>query len=252
MNKEIRTSGILKIRVPLLAVVTVSLPFFAFLTCIYLSVVNNFSLATATHCGVPNYLPSISSAIGEFVPQRYIWRFAIAVHSAPRFMMVGLYSSFMKSVLPPHPVYEKLRKVNAILNLVENCALLGLSFVSSRENYDLHKVFFITFMLCSELYMILTYLLMKDNTQFLAKPLERLAFRKKKQLMSFNIFCFFFALYFFYRHNAYCETGMYTFFAFFEYMVVLSNMGFHMTAYYDFYDHELVIGERTSSLSSPS
>lgn len=55
---------------------------------------------------VPNYLPSISSAIGEFVPQRYIWRFAIAVHSAPRFMMVGLYSSFMKSVLPPHPVYE--------------------------------------------------------------------------------------------------------------------------------------------------
>ncbi|RXG51682.1 hypothetical protein Avbf_04779 [Armadillidium vulgare] len=52
MNKEIRTSGILKIRVPLLAVVTVSLPFFAFLTCIYLSVVNNFSLATATHCGI--------------------------------------------------------------------------------------------------------------------------------------------------------------------------------------------------------
>ncbi|XP_037786126.1 post-GPI attachment to proteins factor 2-like [Penaeus monodon] len=96
------------VRIPLrrLAVVTVSLPFGAFFLCIYLSLRHNFDLSTATHCGVPNYLPSISSAIGEFVPQRYIWRAAIAVHSAPRFLIAAMYNSFMSRILPNIKFYR--------------------------------------------------------------------------------------------------------------------------------------------------
>ncbi|XP_071525713.1 post-GPI attachment to proteins factor 2-like [Panulirus ornatus] len=233
------------VRIPLarLAVVTVSLPLGAFFLCIYLSLRYNFDLSTATHCGVPNYLPSISSAIGEFVPQRYIWRAAIAVHSAPRFLIASMYNSFMNRILPNIAFYNNAVKVTTFLNVVENIALLGLSFVSSKENYDVHKVFFIVFMVCSELYMVLTCLLLKDNARRLTTPLERLAYLKKKQLMAANLTSFFVALYFFYRHNTYCEPGMYSVFAFLEYMVVLSNMGFHMTAYYDFHNHELVVSE---------
>ncbi|KAG0703003.1 Post-GPI attachment to proteins factor 2 [Chionoecetes opilio] len=151
-------AGSAVVRVPLarMAVVTVCLPLGAFLTCIYLSLRHNFDLSTATHCGVPNYLPSISSAIGEFVPQRYIWRFAIAIHSAPRFLMASMYYNFMN---------RNAAKVLCCLNVVENVGLISLSFVSSKENYDIHKVSFITFMVCSELYMVLTCLLLKDNTQ---------------------------------------------------------------------------------------
>lgn len=58
-----------------------------------------------------------------------------------------------------------------------------------------------------------------------------------------NMFCFVVALYFYYRHNTYCEPGMYTAFAFMEYLIVLSNMGFHMAAYYDFYHYQLTIAE---------
>ncbi len=42
------------------------------------------------------------------------------------------------------------------------------------------------------------------------------------------------ALYFFRRHNAYCEPGIYSLFSICEYVIVLSNMGFHYMARYDF------------------
>lgn len=134
-------------------------------------------------------------------------------------------------------------RVTTALNVAENMALVFLSFVSSRENYDVHKISFIVFMVCSELYMALTCLLLRDNKNRLTNSLERLAYLKKKQLMAANITCFIVALYFFYRHNKYCEPGMYSVFAFMEYLVVLTNMGFHMTAYYDFHHHELVVAE---------
>ncbi|KAG0720637.1 Post-GPI attachment to proteins factor 2 [Chionoecetes opilio] len=191
-----------------MAVVTVCLPLGAFLTCIYLSLRHNFDLSTATHCGVPNYLPSISSAIGEFVPQRYIWRFAIAIHSAPRFLMASMYYyNFMNRVLPNIRFYKNAARVLCCLNVVENVGLISLFFVSSKENYDIHKVSFITFMVCSELYMVLTFLLLKDNKHRLTHSLERQAYYKKKQLMIANLTSFIVALYFFYRHNKYCEPG---------------------------------------------
>ncbi|CAL4122856.1 unnamed protein product [Meganyctiphanes norvegica] len=96
------------IRIPMrwVALVTVSLPFGAFLSCIYLSVKYDFEESTATHCGVPNYLPSISSAIGAFSPQGYIWRSALALHSAPRFLVAAMYYRFNSRVLPNLKAYQ--------------------------------------------------------------------------------------------------------------------------------------------------
>ncbi|XP_076058156.1 acyltransferase PGAP2-like isoform X2 [Oratosquilla oratoria] len=273
----VESDSVLRLPLRHLAVGTVSLPFGAFILCIYLSVRYDFDLATATHCGVPNYLPSISSAIGEFIPQRYIWRAAIALHSAPRFLLAAMYFNFNKRVMPNYRFYQNAVKVNTVLNVVENLALLGLSFVSSKENYDLHKVFFVVFMVCSECYMLLTFLLLRDQKFRLTSHLERQAFnikgwrkgvanlmkrpccgcavscntapdpRKWRNLMKANIVSFFVALYFFYRHNTYCEPGMYSVFAFLEYLVVLTNMAFHMAAYYDFHGHSLVVGTDISS-----
>ena len=41
------------------------------------------------------------------------------------------------------------------------------------------------------------------------------------------------ALFFYARHNQYCETGVYSMFAAAEYAFVLSNMIFHFQAYHD-------------------
>lgn len=47
-----KSNGGFRIPIPQLVIITVCMPFSAFLLCIYLSLANNFSLATATHCGV--------------------------------------------------------------------------------------------------------------------------------------------------------------------------------------------------------
>lgn len=64
--------------------ITAGLPFTALLLCISLSLALHLDESTRTHCDVVNYLPSISAAVASFSPERYIWRFFIALHSAPR------------------------------------------------------------------------------------------------------------------------------------------------------------------------
>lgn len=56
-----------------------------------------------------------------------------------------------------------------------------------------------------------------------------------------------FAGYFFYRHNRYCEAGIYTFFAGCEYVVVLTNIAFHATVYFDMNDKVLQLATSTSN-----
>lgn len=86
---------------------------------------------------VANYLPSISSAIGGYAPQKYIWRICIALHAAPRFLFAfayfGYYTSF--HVGPRNTLYKNLARLCVFLHVLENTALVTLTYVSSTDNY---------------------------------------------------------------------------------------------------------------------
>uniref|UniRef100_A0A3Q2PG17 Acyltransferase PGAP2 n=1 Tax=Fundulus heteroclitus TaxID=8078 RepID=A0A3Q2PG17_FUNHE len=81
------------------------------------------------------------------------------------------------------------------------------------------------------LHLWISFLLIQEKTSFLWKT----------RLFLVNIGCCAAAAYFFRRHNKYCETGVYTLFAAFEYMVVFSNMAFHMTAFWDFGSAQVMV-----------
>jgi len=173
------------------------------------SLVYDFEISTSTHCGVNNWLPSISAAIGSFAPQKYIWRLAISLHSLPRYVIAFMYYNRYGS------------RAVFVLNILEISSLLGLTYVSSTENFPFHSN-------CFQLFLI---------SAFVGMGLHLIKYRKsvfKKYMALTNVISGAFAVYFYFRHNWHCEAGIYTLFAICEYLVVLSNTLFHFQAFYDF------------------
>ena len=117
----------------LLALVTLGLPLFGFSFCIIWSILYNFQDATSTHCGVDNWLPSVSASIGAFSPQKYVWRLTVGVHAAPRFFVSFLYFLLFHN-----------SRILLIFNFIEIASLVGLSMVSSTENFGMFLFVFLS------------------------------------------------------------------------------------------------------------
>lgn len=222
------------------AVATVLLPLTGLLACIFIALLYHFQDSTYTHCQVTNWLPSISAAISR-MPERYIWRGCIGLHSAPRYLVTAAYFSFYRSRFAGR-LPELLLSIAALVcSLTENTGLLLLTYVSSTETYSLHKNGFIAFVSSSLLHMLITCRLWYVIKRDYVNPEELKSYRWKLYLFLVNVTCCLLAFYFFRRHNEHCEPFIYTLFAFFEYLVVFSNMAFHMTAFFDFGSKEVLV-----------
>ena len=148
-----------------------------------------------------------------------------------------MYRSYFKQGVAPK--YRMLGEVAFISYVLEVISLLMLSFAPSREDFRTHKNSFACCLVVSVLYMLLTFCLLNWCWIRPRSDWEKTGHRLKKLLVKANAGCILVALYLYYRHNRYCEPGMYSIFSIFEYGVVLTNMGYHWTSYYDFYDRML-------------
>lgn len=113
---------------------TVFLPFTAFVFCVVYSVLFNFDRTTFTHCNVYNFLPSISAAIGSFSPQKVVWQIAICLHCIPRLCIAYVYYQYNKDILMAETLI--LRIIAFISSVIENLALVTLSYWTSSDNYS--------------------------------------------------------------------------------------------------------------------
>jgi len=213
---------------------------FALFFGVFWATVFNWTKATQTHCGVVNYLPSVSAAIG-YSPGSYVWRLCITLLAPARYMIAFAYWKKYSSIRIPRnsrvAEWKKLLvNISTFSNVLEITGLLLLTIVSSKENNDVHKFGFAIFMIGGVTHMILTCLLSRHNDFKHSKII-----RKRKLTVAVHIISFVAALGFFYRHNKYCEPYVYTFFALCEYIIILSNIEFHTTFVDEIEDFRLVI-----------
>ncbi|XP_041988022.1 post-GPI attachment to proteins factor 2 [Aricia agestis] len=223
------------VRIPIkkLGLFTVSLPLFSFLTCVLLTMYKDFENANRTHCNVPNVFPSISASIGNYEPQHTIWTVAIYIHSPLRFFIIYLRWEYYKSIIEHN--YVIIVKMAVMMNIIENLSLIGLTHWTSSQNYPYHEVCFKVFVGTSILYMFFICMLLTKYRRRSASSshLEAKSMKLKWRAFFINVGSFAFAAYFFLRHNRLCEPYVYSMFAFSEYLVVVTNMLFHLTTVYD-------------------
>ncbi|GAU98608.1 hypothetical protein RvY_09732 [Ramazzottius varieornatus] len=235
--------ALMRINFEVLFCITLALPLFSLIICVFLAVYYDFERAVATHCGVANYLPSLSASIGGFTPQRYIWRTGVAFHSAPRLFVSIMYLNFYQSFpsINYNPILRHAVMANCVINVLEISALVLLTYVSSSENYGVHEMMFISFMVFSIAHMLLTNYLFWHLTVVYPDNVDLATSLKWKiRLSGANVFVFAWSIYFFFRHNNHCEPGIYTWFAICEYLVVLTNIFYHGTAKWDFKDYVFI------------
>ena len=225
-----------------LCVITVSLPLLAFAFCLLYSWSHHFILTTRTHCRVYNFAPSVSATLNVPRPQAAVWRLAVALHAPARMALALLHWRRLRNALP-----SSRAKVDValILFVVELCSLLGLSFVASKESYSVHRFAFSSFVVFHLAHAALLVRLCAEAAS--AAPEDQKALRWRKRSLALFVSGLASAAYFFYRHNRYCEPGVYSLFSMSEYVVVLSNMGCRCAAYFDMADVSLGFFETKKS-----
>jgi len=171
----------------------------------------------------------------------------IALHSGPRIFFALLTRSYLLKTLTfertqnkPFTNVHKQIEIQCCLGFVENFALLGLSIVPSVENFAIHKICFGGFILSSILNMCMTYNLMfmgyqqstpgNQEYQNLKSVKTSLAF--KRRILKTTLVVIPALIYFYWRHNTFCEPYIYSMFCFVEYIIVLMNISYHFSGYY--------------------
>uniref|UniRef100_A0A0M3IRM7 Post-GPI attachment to proteins factor 2 n=2 Tax=Ascaris TaxID=6251 RepID=A0A0M3IRM7_ASCLU len=271
-DRYIYYNGVGRVRLPVrwLTDLCCSLPLIALFICILLALETDFERATRTHCGVPNILPSISVAIGDFQWGRIVWKSAIFAHLPPRThcgvpnilpsisVAIGdfqwgriVWKSAIFAHLPPRIIvafaysqifrvpferfaWRMLRHLTCVTYLTELFSLGLLSAVTSNHNHPLHVFAFTTFQVSALVHMMLHLWMYSGSGIAVASKMCRKSYRYKRRFLRLSILLLFSCSFAYYRHNSRCEAYVYSLFALCEYLLVAMNVFFHGTFKYDF------------------
>jgi len=228
---------------PRLAKVTVALPACGFVSSLLYSLIYDFENTANTHCDVDEFAPSLSAVIGDNIPQKYVWNICIALHAAPRFLFAHMYRQYFLDRLTTGRWTQTLVQLNYWTNITETLCLIGLSYVGSNELFEAHAFFFTLFVITYVVSITLVTCYFLPFCGYQTKsPVDRDCYKIKTRLLISTYISGSFAVYFYWRHNEYCEPYVYSFFGLSEYTLILSNMAYHGLAAKDFSDWTINVG----------
>mgnify|MGYP000467279343 CR=1 FL=1 len=104
-----------------------------------------FDAVTKTHCKVPNFIPSISSIIGEGL-SKYVWRCGVSFYIAQRFLDAYCLYVFNAGLSPKATQhgnscasFDVVNRWSSYALVWENFWLIILTYVSSTEHFPVHQ-----------------------------------------------------------------------------------------------------------------
>ena len=228
---------------------TAYVPLSGLLICFITAYISYADTICNTFCKVDNFIPSISAITGVS-PQRYLWRICIAFHVGPRLLVAYVFKQYYENLSTVvsdknKTLFNCLIFISFWLNLTELMTVVGVTYVSNKENYPVHEKIFIVFMCASILCMLSTLCLVCVAKKEFSAEEYNPSIKIKLYLFIITILSTIGLLYFFFRHRFYCEAGAFSWFSFSEYCIAVSNMLFHMSVVWDFSDLCISIYDKT-------
>ncbi|KAK2779866.1 hypothetical protein FQN52_002346 [Onygenales sp. PD_12] len=179
------------------------------------------------HYGYPQeWFPSVSATIGDRYPERSVFQLFIAITSGPRFALV-----FLWYILTARP-NSSLPKFVAGTGLFRTLTCGGWTYITSTDDHDWHDIFMISYLIAT-LPWTLGCLALSPNNR------EAVKYRKILAGLFFGTLVP--LIYYFIQHKVHKVPGAYTKYAFFEWALILFDVGFDAVTALDFGAFEIVV-----------
>ncbi|KAF7713047.1 Integral plasma membrane protein [Penicillium ucsense] len=179
------------------------------------------------HYGYPDeWFPSVSATIGDRYPERSFFQVFIAMTSGPRFALV-----FLWYVLTARP-NSTLPKIVAGVGIFRTLTCGGWTYVTSTDDHDWHDIFMISYLVATLPWTLGCLALSPNN---------RRAVKYRKIMAGLFFGTLVPLIYYFIQHKVHKVAGAYTRYAFFEWSLILFDVGFDAITVLDFEGFEIVV-----------
>ncbi|KAG8529176.1 uncharacterized protein KY384_005811 [Bacidia gigantensis] len=173
------------------------------------------------------WFPSVSSTIGDRYPERAVFQVFIAITSGPRFALVFLY--YLLTARPN----TTLPKVILGVGIFRTLTCGGWTYVTSTDDHGWHDIFMISYLVAT-----LPWTLGCIALSPKANP-NSLKWRKRLATAFFSTLVP--LIYYFIQHKVHRVAGAYTTYSFFEWSLILLDVGFDAVTALDFEGFELAV-----------
>ncbi|KAK4187633.1 Frag1/DRAM/Sfk1 family-domain-containing protein [Podospora australis] len=172
------------------------------------------------------WFPSVSATIGDRYPERSIFMLFIAITSGPRFALVGLW--YLLTAKPN----RSLPKWIAMCGVIRTLTCGGWTYITSTDDHDWHDILMIS-------YIVFT---IPWTTGCIAlSPPNAKAIKYRKYVAGAFFGTLVPLVYFFIQHKVHRVAGAYTIYAFFEWSLIIFDVGFDAITALDFDTFEVVV-----------